>query len=50
MIYIGKILLGYQEEEVWEMTLGKLITMLREYKKDHGLEEKKADLDEAIPF
>jgi hypothetical protein len=32
------------------MTLGKLITLYREDKKEHGVIDKKASIDDAIPF
>lgn len=32
-------MLGYREEEVWEMTVGKIITLFREYKDNFDLEE-----------
>lgn len=38
--------MNYPENEVWEMTIGKLITMFREYKKDHGMIEKTATIDD----
>lgn len=43
-------MLGYSEAEVWEMTLGKLSAMYHEYRVEHGLIEKKATIDDAIPF
>lgn len=48
-LYIGKVLLGYPEREVWQMTLGKLLALYREYKKDHGIESKKPTIDDVIP-
>jgi hypothetical protein len=33
------MLLGYKEEEVWEMTIGKIITLFRQYKDNFDLEE-----------
>lgn len=42
--------MGYSEEEVWEMTIGKLITLFREWKKDHGYVDKKITIDDVIPF
>lgn len=32
------------------MTLGKLLTLFREYKKDHGLVKNKKTIDDIIPF
>lgn len=39
MIFLGTTKLGYKEEAVWEMTIGKLITLYREYKKVFDLEQ-----------
>lgn len=47
---MGKVLLNYTEEEVWDMTLGKLIVLFREWKKDHGYEDKELTIDDVIPF
>lgn len=50
--YIGKVVLGYPEEEVWNMTLGKLITLSNEHALYTGMitEDKEVSIDEAIPI
>jgi len=50
--YIGKVVLGYPEEEVWNMTLGKLITLRNEHALYTGVitEDKEVSVDEAIPL
>jgi hypothetical protein len=50
LLYIGKVLLNYSEKEVWKMTLGKLLAIWKEYKKDHGIADKKLTIDDIIPF
>lgn len=35
-VYIGKVVLGYPESEVWGMTLGKIRTLNREHLKYNG--------------
>lgn len=49
--YRGKTVLGYPESEVWEMTLGKLITLYNEHAIYNGMikEDKEVSIDEAIP-
>ena len=44
--YVGKVLLGYPENEVWEMTLGKLATLRNECLAANGFtkEEKEQSL------
>jgi len=32
LIFIAKTLLGYSEEEAWEMTMTKIITLYKQYK------------------
>lgn len=50
LLYIGKVLLLYKETEVWRMTLRKLLIIYNEYKTDHGFSDKKATIDDVIPF
>jgi hypothetical protein len=52
MIYIGKVLLNYPEDEVWEMTLGKLTVLYREHKREHGLleEQRELTIDDVVPY
>lgn len=46
LILIGKTILGYPEEEVWQMTSRKLLDLFKEYKIFWGLEKRD---EEAIP-
>lgn len=49
-IYIGKMLLGYSENEVWEMTPGKLFALYDEYKKENGQKQQtELSIDDMIP-
>lgn len=50
--YIGKVVLGYSEEETLNMTLGKLITLRNEHFLFTGRfeEDKEVSVDEAIPI
>jgi len=50
LLYIGKVLLTYPEKEVWKMTLGKIIVLYREWKKDHGIKDVNITLDDVIPL
>lgn len=45
-VYVGKVILEYPENEVWEMTLGKIGTLYREHLKHNGAiqEEKEVSL------
>ena len=51
-VYIGTVVLQKPEDEVWKMTLGKLMTMHNEHAKYSGWikEEKEVSIDEAIPI
>jgi len=49
-LYIGKVLLGYPEKEVWHMTLRKIALLHIEHQKENGTYEQPQTLDEAIPF
>ena len=46
------MLLGYSEEEVWEMTIGKLMAMLTEHRKEHGMiiEDTHKDVEKTVAF
>jgi len=50
--YIGTTILGFSEDKVWNMTLGKLITLRNEHFKFNGWikEDKEVSIDEAIPL
>ena len=45
-----QVLLTYPEKEVWKMTLGKIIVLYREWKKDHGIKDVNITLDDVIPL
>lgn len=49
-IYIGTVVLGYPEKEVWNMTLGKIDTLYREHLKYIGIiaENKVVNIDDVI--
>lgn len=52
LIYYGTVELGYPENEVWKMTLGKINTLQAEQAKNKGWikEDKEVSIDEAIPI
>lgn len=50
LLFIAKIKLDYTEKEAWRLTLGKLLILFREWKKDNGYEEKEKTIDDVIPF
>jgi len=52
MVYIGTTVLGYQEQDVWEMTPGKIGTLHNQHLRynDRIFIEKEVSIDEAIPM
>lgn len=50
LIYVGTVVLGYREQDVWEMTYGKIKTLIKEHYKYHGIETKEVTIDDVIPF
>ena len=50
LFYIAKINLQYTEKEIWRLTIAKLLVLYRQWKKANGFEEKKATIDDIIPF
>ena len=49
LIYIGTVLLNRTEEEIWLMTLGKLIILWREHRYENGQVEKEITIDDVFP-
>ena len=49
-LFIGKVLLGYTECEVWRMTPRKLLILYGEYKNEYGREKEAESLDDVIPL
>lgn len=49
-VYFGTVVLGYSEQEVWKMTLGKIGTLYREHLKYRGVlkEDKEVNIDDVI--
>jgi hypothetical protein len=42
--------LGYNEKEVWRMTIKKILLLIREHRKYKGIENKETTIDDVIPF
>jgi hypothetical protein len=43
--------MGYAEDEIWDMTIGKFNALYTEYLKDRGIKlEKEQTIDDALPF
>lgn len=51
LYYIGKIVLGFNSDEVWKMTIGQIKTLLNEHNKYMSKEEDKVyNVDDVIPY
>lgn len=50
--YVGKVVLGFPSDEVWQMTIGQIRTLLQEHYKFHGLikDDKIYNVDDVIPY
>lgn len=50
--YIGKVVLGFPADEVWQMTIGQIKTLEREHAKYNGWikEDKVVNIDDVLPL
>jgi len=48
-LYVGKVILGYSEREVWHMTLCKLNALYIEHLKYNGVYAKPGTVEDLMP-